>query len=216
MEPKSSAKKPLSWSGLSSLFNDPDAFFSGAYNLRHFGSFLVIFIIWANSSSEIGGLSEHLLPGTLNDDVLKLYLSNSKAEWNLGISDFLGQSFASIFVFGFGFFWFFVKACMCGFRPKANVGLLAAVYLYAESIANIPLFAHRVLQALVYADPTIAMLDTNQTLLHICCGVLNVLSVLVGYRAVQIVFGLSGAKTKLWFKTLPIVFYGYSVFVALV
>jgi hypothetical protein len=216
METISSAKRPLSWSGLSSLFSDPDAFFSGAYNLRHFGSFLVIFMIWANSSSGIlGGFSDQFLTGSLNEDVLKNYLSTSKAEWNLGFGNLIWKSLTSTFIFGFGFFWFFVKANICGFRVKSNIGLLAAVYLYAEAVAHIPLFAHRVLQAIVYSDPTVAMLDTNQTLFHVCCGVLQVLSVFVSYRAVQIVFGLSGTRTKVWFRNLPLFFYGYSFLTAL-
>ena len=210
MEPTSSAKRPLSWSGLSSLFSHPDAFFSGAYNLRHFGSFVVVFVMWSNSGNGIlGGFNDHFLTGSLNDDLLENYLNTSKAEWSLGFGDLILQSFASIFMFGFGFFWFFFKATICGFRPKSNIGLLAAVYLYAEAVMHIPLLAHRILQAIVYADPTIAMLDTNQTLFRICCFVLQVLSVFVGYRAVQILFGLTGTKTKVWFWSLPLFFYGF-------
>lgn len=214
-----SPKRPVSLSGLSSLFSDPKTFFSGTYNLKHVGSLLVIYLIWANSGSSdsivFGEFDDGLLSGNLNSDVLESYLSSPKTKWNLSLSELLINSVTSVFFFLFTFFGFFIKACYCGYRPTANIGMLAVVYLYTEAIVHIPLFVHRVLQVILYSGPMAATLDTNQTLFLVCRSALNILGVIVGYQAVQSVFGLTGKRTRLWFRDIPILFCGCGLLISL-
>ena len=205
-----SPKPPLSIQGLSCLFSHPAKFFSGTFELKHTLSLVVFYLIWANSgSSLLDDFDRGYLSDTLSDDVLKSYLNPKTAEWGFGVFQTLIRSFSGAFVFGWCFFWFYIKAYICGFRANKtlNIGTLAAVYLYAELIFRLPIFVHRVLQSLVYSDPTMAALDTQPILFSTCCLVLNILSCLVGYQAMLTVFNLSGTRVRFFFKNMPIFFY---------
>lgn len=205
-----SSKRPLSVEGLATLFSNPRRFFSGEFELKHVVSMLALYLIWANSGSSILSLLEHgFLAEKLNEEVLKSYLSPKTSDWGFGFWQTMMNTLSGGFIFGYYFFWFYVKAYICGFRSDENVNFmsLAAVYLYAEAIFHVPIFMHRLLQALVYSDPTMAALDTNPALFVTCCSILNILSCIAGYQAMQCAFGLSAEKVRLLFRDLPIFFY---------
>ncbi len=207
---KIALKRPLSVEGLATLFSNPRKFFSGTFELKHVVSLLVLYFMWINSgNSGASGLEDGLLPENLNEDIVKSYLSPKTADWGFGFGQTVMSTLSGGFIFGYYVFWFYVKAYICGFRSDENVNFmsLAAVYLYAEAIFHVPIFVHRLLQALVYSDPTMAAFDTNQVLFVTCCSILNILSCIVGYQAMQCVFGLSAQKVRLLFRDLPIFFY---------
>ncbi len=205
---KTTLKRPLSIDGVSCLFSDPKTFFSGAYNLKHVASLLVMYFIWSNSGSAVPEDLQHVVAGQASSELMSSYLKPSirvaYGSWELGPMDLFVQTFSSASFFIICFMFFFLRALYCGVIAQNNLIKLGAIYLYSEAVFKIPLFCHRLLQALVYSDPVAAAFDTNQTIFLASSAALNIMSSIVAYQAMQTVFGLSGIRTRLWFRDIPI------------
>lgn len=197
--PSSTRLRPLSASGLLCLFGRPRDFFSGAFDLKHLPSLIVIALICGLERASASLALDALSPEQLNE-----LFNGLQPSWSQIWRGILPTAFLFGVVKWFiGGFWCHIRAVWCGYTGDDRT-LTRAIFLYTEFFAAAPLFAFFALQTLQYPDPMAAAAAENHTFIMLVSLGLGLLSIVLSYQAVQQRLNISGQKTKLWFLILPI------------
>ena len=190
---------PLSINGLLCLLGRPKDFFSGAFNLKHIPSLLVIGFLCglerANAAFSLASLSTEQIA-----DVYK----GLTPEWSEVWIGFLPvAAFMGLLKWLVGGFWYNTRAKWCGYEGGDTL-FVRSVFLFTEAIVAIPMVIHLIAQTLIYPDPMAAHLDTDSAVFQIIAVLLGTVSIVISYYAVQRLLKISGPKTRLWFLLLPL------------
>lgn len=191
--------KPLSINGLLCLMGRPKDFFSGAFNLKHIPSLLVICYICglerANAVSSLINVSPEQIATAYN---------GATPQWSQFWVDLLPMAaFMGLLKWLIGGFWYNLRANWCGYKDGDTI-FARSIFMFTEAIVAIPLLLHLMAQSVFYANPMVAQLDTNSSTLSLVVIVLGTVSILISYYAVQRLLDISGPKTRLWFLVLPL------------
>ena len=193
------ALKPLSVNGLLCLMGRPKDFFSGAFDLKHIPSLLIIAYICglerANAAFSLTNISPEQISAAYN---------GVAPQWSQVWVDLLPMAgFMGLLKWLVGGFWYNLRATWCGYKDGDTL-LVRSTFIFTEAIVAIPLVLHLIMQTLIYSDPMAASLDTAPGALQVVSIALGTLSIIISYYAIQTRLGLSGNQTRLWFLVLPL------------
>jgi hypothetical protein len=191
--------KPLSINGLLCLLGRPKDFFSGAFNLKHIPSLLVIGFLCGLERSN----AAFSLTNLSTEQIADVYKGLSPAWSEVWIGFLPVAAFMGLLKWLVGGFWYNIRATWCGYEGGDTM-FARSIFMFTEAIVAIPMVLHLMAQTLIYADPMAAQLDTNTSAFSLVAIVLGTVSILISYYAVQRLLNISGPKTRLWFLVLPL------------
>jgi hypothetical protein len=103
-----------------------------------------------------------------------------------------------------GGWWYHVRLSWAG-HSGPDRKLARLVYIYSSFVESAPTVILALLQTLLYPSPQTAW--QAQGSLYWFMVVFPFWSIITSYTAVQVVFGLSGWRPKVWFLILPVLVY---------
>lgn len=110
-----------------------------------------------------------------------------------------------LFLWLIGGWWYHVRLSLAG-HPGADRKLARLVYIYSSFVESAPIVVLALSQTLLYTSPAAAW-QARGALSAIFGVLFPFWSIMTSYTGVQVVFGLSGWRPKVWFLFLPVLVY---------